>query len=152
MERVVWLTLRLLTDIVGTPLPTEIMGQLLPDQPDPELVEEARRLLLDRGSGAVALTPDLAALGETNCVIGKLRLALRRVFISKRLLGREYNVNPRSLKIYLYYFVRFAHLLRSYRASAESLLQGDQDARAAAQRERAKVALNSWLGGGNKNP
>jgi hypothetical protein len=62
-------------------------------------------------------------------------------------LAREYNVNPHSMKIYLYYFTRFARLMRSYRGSAESLLQGEKDAGAAAQREQARGELNKWLVG-----
>lgn len=146
-ERVTWLTLRLLQEIAGTPLPCEVLERLLLETPDLAIVEEARRQLLERGSGGVTLTPDLAALGETKDMLGKLRLVFSRVFIPKRVLAREYNVNPHSMKIYLYYFTRFARLMRSYRGSAESLLQGEKDAGAAAQREQARGELNKWLVG-----
>jgi hypothetical protein len=151
-ERVMWLTLRLLEDIVGTPLPQDLLGDMLPEQPDPDIVEEARRQLLARRSGGVTLTPDLAALGEAKGLFGKLRLVFARVFIPKRVLGREYNVNPRSVKIYLYYFTRFARLMRSYRGSAEGLLSGDQEALDSAQCERARAGLHDWLTGETKNP
>jgi hypothetical protein len=146
-ERVTWLTLRLLQEIAGTPLPCEVLERLLPVTPDLAIVEEARRQLLERGEGEVALTPDLAAFGEVRGIFGKLRLVIARVFIPRRVLGREYNVNPRSVRIYLYYFARFARLIRSYRGSAGRLLSGEERAKSSAQRERAKGELNRWLGG-----
>jgi len=72
---------------------------------------------------------------------------LRRVFIPRRVMAREYNVDPRSLKLYLYYPVRLARLLREYRGSAAGLLRGESAALASARRESARGDLQEWLGG-----
>jgi len=146
-ERVLWLTLRLLQEIAGTPLPAERLMQLLPGQPDQEIIEEALWQLLHRGSGGVAITPDLAALGQAKGFAGKVRLVLDRVFIPRRILAREYNIDPRSIKIYAYYFVRFARLMHTYRDSVRGLMKGEVGVVESAQRERARGALNRWLGG-----
>ncbi len=146
-QRVVWLTFRLLEEIAGTPLPNGFLAQLLPAQPDQAIVEDAKRQLLARGEGGVALTPDLAALGETKGISGKLRLALSRVFIPRRILAREYNVNPRSIRIYYFYLVRLVKLAREYGAMAWRLLRGGREEMASAQRERARANLNRWLAG-----
>lgn len=146
-ERVVWLTLRLLQSIAGTTLPVEVLAGLLPVQPDPQVVEEARRQLLHHRTGEVAVTPDLAALGQVTGFCGKVRLVFGRVFIPRRILAREYNVYPKSLKIYLYYFVRLARLVRSYRSQARGLLREEAGAMESAQREQARGELNRWLAG-----
>ena len=146
-QRVVWLTFRLLDEIAGTPLPNGFLAQLLPAQPDQAIVEDAKRQLLARGEGGVALTPDLAALGETKGISGKLRLALSRVFIPRRILAREYNTNPRSIRIYYFYLVRLVQLVKEYGARAWRLLRGGGEEMVSAQRERARAELNRWLAG-----
>jgi len=144
-ERVIWLTLRLLQEIAGTPLPSEVFGELLPQQPDPVIVDEAWRQLLDHGSGDVALTPDLAALGETKGACRKIRLAFERVFIRKRVLAREYNVDPRSIWIYGFYLVRAINLVRSYSGSVMAIMRKDQDFQVIALEEHLRAKVNDWL-------
>lgn len=146
-ERVTWLTLRLLEDIAETPLPDDVFTQLIPSQPDPVIVVEAKQQLLTGTTGDLAMTPDLAALSETRGLLGKLRLAVRRVFIPRRVLGREYNVNPQNPKIFLYYFLRFFRLLRNYRGTATRLMWGEEAASQSAQLERDRKSLNQWLAG-----
>lgn len=146
-QRVLWLTFRLLQEIAGTPLPTGFLAQLLSAQPDQAVMEDAKRQLLARAEGGVALTPDLAALSEAKGAFAKLRLALSRVFLPRRVLGREENVNPRSIRIYYYYLVRLVALVREYGASAWRLLRGERAEMASAERERARGELNRWLAG-----
>ncbi len=146
-QRTAWLTFQLLPRVTGEEVPSWVLAQLLPDPPGEEIVVDALRQLVRPQTLLPAVTPDLAALGQTKGFFGKLSLVLRRVFIPRRVLAREYNVDPRSVKLYFYYMVRLLRLLRDYRGSAARLLRGEGDALASARRESARGDLREWLGG-----
>ena len=146
-QRVAWLTFQLLHRVTGVAVPAYVLDQLLPDAPGEDIVADALGQLARPQSALPAVTPDLAALGEAQGFFSKLALVLRRVFIPRRVMAREYNVDPRSLRLYFYYPVRLARLLREYRASAAGLLRGEGAALAAARRESARGDLREWLGG-----
>jgi len=124
-----------------------VLDRLMPQAPGEEIVAGALRQLVRPQSVLPAVTPDLAALGQTRGLFGKLALVWRRVFIPRRVLAREYNVDPRSLKLYIYYPMRLARLLREYRGSAAGLLRGKDSALEAARLENARGELREWLGG-----
>jgi len=146
-QRTAWLTFQLLQRVTGVEVPAQVLDRLMPQAPGEEIVAGALRQLVRPQSVLPAVTPDLAALGQTRGLFGKLALVWRRVFIPRRVLAREYNVDPRSLKLYIYYPMRLARLLREYRGSAVGLLRGEGDALASARRENARGDLRNWLGG-----
>lgn len=146
-QRTAWLTFQLLPRVTGEEVPSWALAQLLPDPPGEGIVADALRQLVRPQSLLPPVTPDLAALGQTKGFFARLSLVLRRVFIPRRVLAREYNVDPRSLRLYIYYPVRLARLLRDYRGSAARLLRGEGDALASACRESARGDLRDWLGG-----
>ena len=146
-QRVAWLTFQLLPRVTGVAVPAYVLDQLLPDAPGEDIGAGAVRQLARPQSALPAVTPDLAALGETQGFFSRLRIVWQRVFIPRRVLAREYNVDPRSLRLYIYYPVRLFSLLREYRATGLRLLRGEDAALAAARRENARGDLREWLGG-----
>lgn len=146
MERVLWLTLRLVRDLLGADVPVVVLQQLEPQQPDQEVLEEAIRqmVLLDTDT---ALTPDLAALSQTTGIFSRIKLIWSRIFIPRRILARVYNVDPASPRIIWCYARRFGELFRNYSASALRLVQHEQGALAGANLELEGLKLKAWMVG-----
>jgi hypothetical protein len=65
-------------------------------------------------------------------------------------LAREYNVNPRSLKIYCYYPRRALDLYREYHRTAWNVLRGRQEEQQATRWEEESARLHQWLAGGGR--
>lgn len=143
-QRVTWLTFRLLDELTGVRAPVAVMSVLQPDTAEENMVALALEQVLAADTVNVALTPDLANLPAAG-IGAKLGLVWRRIFIPRRVLAREYNLDPRSQKIYGYYFVRLFDLWRRYARSGWRLLTGEEGALAEAEEERENNKLREWM-------
>jgi len=150
VQRVVWLTLRLMQRVTGVEAPGEVLRSLQPEAAPAEVEEQALRQLIGEEWSRIPLTPDLAALAQAQGWRGRLRLVAQRVFLSRQRLGREYNVNPRSLKIYCYYPRRAWDLYRQYHRTAWNLLRGRREEQEATRREEERARLHQWLAGSER--
>ena len=149
IERVTWLTFRLLGEITGVAVPEQVMCALMPEPPGEEIPAAALAQVLSTERSAVAITPDLAALPVAGSFT-KLKLLLQRVFIPRRVLAREYDINPNSPGIYGYYLVRLRDLWRRYARSGWQLLTGEAEALAGADAEQENARLREWMGRAGK--
>lgn len=149
IERVTWLTFRLLGEITGVAVPEQVMCALMPEPPTEEVLAGALAQVLSDGRTNVALTPDLAALPVAG-FFAKMKLLLQRVFIPRRALAREYDINPNSPGIYGYYLVRLRDLWRRYARSGWRLLTGEAEALAGADAEQENARLREWMGRAGK--
>lgn len=145
IERVTWLTLRLLQELADANPPAAVMEGLMPDPPHEQIAADALEQVLAATGTEMALTPDLASLPGTG-FFAKLRLIVQRVFIPRRVLAREYNENPHSLRIYGYYLVRLRDLWRRYARAGWRLLTGEEGALVGVQEERENIRLKEWMG------
>jgi len=150
VQRVVWLTLRLMQRVTGEEVPQEVLRSLQPEPEPLEVEEQALRQLIGEEQSRINLTPDLAALAQAQGWRGRLRLVAERVFLPRQRLGREYNVNPRSLKIYCYYPRRAWDLYRQYHRTAWNLLRGRREEQEATRREEERARLHQWLAGSGR--
>ena len=143
-ERITWLTFRLLREVTGVEVPTEVLQALQPHDGDDLIVAEALAQLFSKVHVELAFTPDLANLPAAGYG-GKLRLVMQRIFIPRKVLAREYNVDPASLKIYGYYLVRLRDLWRRYARSGWGAMRGDEDALIAVNLRQANQQLHEWM-------
>jgi len=146
MERVLWLTLRLVRDLLGATVPEAVLQQLEPQPPEQGVLEKAKRqmALLE---AETPITPDLAALSQTAGMFSKLKLVWSRIFIPRRILARVYNVDPASPRICGCYARRFVGLFKAYSGSALRLMRRDQGALAGANLELEGQRLKKWMAG-----
>jgi len=77
--------------------------------------------------------------------VAKVRLVLSRIFLPRRLMAMQYNVDPRSLKVYGYYAVRLRDLLRLHGRSGWGMLRGDEAVLAGVDREETSGRLEGWM-------
>ena len=143
-ERVLWLTLTLVAEVTGAEVPTDFLRGLVAEAVDPLIIQDARELLF-AGGEAATLTPDLAALQRLRNPVAKVRLLLSRIFLPRRRMAMQYNVDPRSLKVYGYYAVRLRDLLRLHGRSGWGMLRGDEAVLAGVDREETNGRLGEWM-------
>ena len=144
--RVLWLSMILVGDILGIDLPSNLLMQIEPTDPDPWIIEEARSQLISKVGDAEKMTPDLAKFAAERGLIARLRLILQRIFLPKSTLARHYNVSPRSLRVYGCYFKRAKDLFKQYRGSVKQILDHDASTLADAKSQQNSQSLKNWMG------
>lgn len=144
-EKVTALTLKLVESQLEVPIPAEVFTSLLPEGIAPELLENARSLLFERGQTLANLTPDLVEMSASRNLITKVKIGLQRVFIPRLALARIYNLEPNSLKILGFYWVRLVDLFRSYGSTILNLQQGDEATESARQKAQLSYSLHEWM-------
>ncbi len=144
-ERVIWLTFRLLERVTGVTVPAAVYQDLLAQAPDPAVLEEALQQLMRPKEDTGALTPDLAALPDARGPWAKISLILSRIFIPRRIMSRLYKVEPRSVRIYGYYWVRFKELFRNYSNTMVGIWKRDDKVLAELNQERVNTRLITWM-------
>jgi hypothetical protein len=122
----VYLCLRLAQEWFGAPLPAGLLASLQPADFDHKLIAVAEELVFsDRQAGA-ALTPDLASVAQHPSQTGVLASYLHRLCLPRQVMAQIYPAQPNSLRIFLYYPVRWADLFNRYIQQAWKLLRRDQ--------------------------
>jgi len=146
-ERVAALTFRLLELYFDTPIPEVVYEHLLSKPIPDEIFDQAREKLLSRKRDTFAATPDLVQLATTRGLWSRIKLIASRIFLPRKVIARLYAANPRSPKIYRYYFVRFVELWRAYFQTAWRSLFNRRSVLAGTENMQAAVQLKHWLGG-----
>lgn len=148
-QRVTWLTFQLVEGITRVTAPKEVMTALLPEGADSSAVGAAFEQAGSLDDAWAGLTPDLAAFSAAG-FFGKIKLLIQRVFISHRVLAREYNINPASPLIMVYYLARVRDLWRRYARSGWRMVAGEEEALAGADFEQQNTRLREWMRGTGK--
>jgi hypothetical protein len=144
-ERVTALTLKLVETQLNVPIPPEVLASLLPEGIDPDLLENARRQLLERVRFNDPFTPDLVEFSGQSSLSSKIKIGLQRIFIPRLALARIYNVPPNSPKIIRYYWVRLTYLVRSYGKTLLRLQRGEKSTEPASQKAEIANLLHDWM-------
>lgn len=148
-QRVTWLTFQLVEGVTGVTAPKEVMTALLPEGADSSAVGAAFEQAGSLDDAWAGLTPDLAAFSAAG-FFGKIKLLIQRVFISHRVLAREYNINPASPLIMVYYLARVRDLWGRYARSGWRIVAGEEEALAGADFEQQNTRLREWMRGTGK--
>lgn len=149
VQRVTWLTFQLLKAITRVPAPKEVMTALLPEGADSSAASAALEQAGSLAEAWASLTPDLAAFSAAD-FFGKIKLLIQRVFIPPGVLAREYNINPASPLIMVYYLTRLRDLWRRYARSGWRMVAGEEEALAGADFEQQNNRLREWMKGAGK--
>ncbi len=144
-ERVTALTLKLVETQLNIPTPADVISALIPEGIDPDLLENARRQLLERVRFEDHFTPDLVEMSAQKSLLSKVIIGLQRVFIPRLALARTYNVPPNSPKIMGLYWVRFKYLIRNYGKTLLRLQRGEAGTEPARQKAEISISLHEWM-------
>jgi hypothetical protein len=143
--RVLWLSLRLVHDVLAENVPSTILEGIQPAPLDPWVIEEARSQLESRGRTSRVMTPDLAKFAAEKGFFFRIPLVWGRIFLPRRVLARLYNVRPTSPRILGCYFKRAADLVKQYRTSIKHILTEDTDTLVSAEIQDANQRLKAWM-------
>ncbi len=139
-QRCLFLALYLAHNLLNAPLPGDFLAQLTPPGFTDAMAEQARQRLLNPQSKE--LHPDLVQLWSRRPAAHKINAAWRALFPPLEYMRHKYQTPPQALRIYPYYLLRLAQLLRQYGRQAWQLLRRNPQLTAAAQNENN---LTNWL-------
>jgi hypothetical protein len=143
-QRGVYLALLCARDLVGAPVPSEVLEAMRPAGPDADLRQAARALIVQgpplEGAGIPATR--FAHMWQQTGLGGRLRLALHYVLVSKESLAGQYGVPARSPRIYFCYGLRLRDLLANNVPIAAGLIRRRPET---TRLLRSKDALRKWL-------
>jgi putative nucleotidyltransferase-like protein len=141
----VYLTLRLVRELLEVDIPVTAIAALEPPGCPPEVVAWARRRIFTPENHA-SVSPSMAQLWTSRRFKAKVGVMLHTMYLPRAAMARIYGTRADSSRVYLYYLVRWADLLLRYGRHAWGLWRGDHhvhdDLRAVSER----TALNDWLG------
>lgn len=144
-ERVAALTLKLVETQLNVPIPPEVLSALVPEGIESDLLENARRQLLERVWFEDHFTPDLVELSASKNLFAKIRIGLERIFVPRIALARIYNVPPNSPRIMGLYWSRLNYLIRSYGKTVVRLQRGEPGTELARQKAEISKTLHEWM-------
>jgi len=145
VARIVAMTFRLLEDLLGCAVPQVLYAQLHTDPISRSMLNLAKEQIFPSEEPLQNITPDLAHLSTTRGPLNKAKLVLKRIFIPKNIMARSYNLHPDSIRVYLYYPVRFYQLFRSYGHTAWQILTRRKSVIAGVNREETSQTLHQWM-------
>ena len=118
---------------------------MIPEGIDPDLLEKARRQLLEQAWFEDRFTPDLVEMSASKNLFSKIKIWLQRVFIPHLALARIYNVPPNSPRIMGLYWVRFKYLIQNYGKTVVRLQRGKPGVEPARQKAEISKSLHEWM-------
>jgi hypothetical protein len=135
-------TLRLTTELLGTPIPAPVLHSLPREREDEEIIEIARRYILMPGQ---QLPKVYLKLARSQSISERAALLVRHVFLPRRRMERVYGVRRGSHLIWAYYAYRLGELLVKRGALPLRALFRTRDMRAPIDREEQRVRIEGWV-------
>ncbi len=150
-ERITALSLKLVETQLNVAIPLEVFESLLPEPIAPGILENARKVLLERVNYQERLTPDLVQMNANRDLFSKVKIGLQRVFIPRLAMARTYNVSPDSPRILGFYWVRLKYLVRNYGKTLLRLQRQEESTTPAFKKPRELIpCTNGCAAKGNR--
>lgn len=134
------LALRLAHDLVGAPVPVEVLDDCGASAIHGPLLDTTRAEIFSQSR----MSTDLARLSASSGLWSQASVLWRRIFVSRERLALEFQLSPRDPRLPLYYLLRFAALLRRHTETAVAMARGDEQAHRLAAR---RLTIEGWLAG-----
>jgi hypothetical protein len=148
----VFLPLLLAHDLMGAPVPEEVLRGLQPSGLDPRLAGWAQqRVLADAvqrvDPAARAFSDTFGQVWASRSLRDKTAALVHAFFPPARSMAQIYDLSDGSWRIYLYYPVRIKDLVVRHGARGWRLLRGQEDEKDWMGREGRRVALTEFVSG-----
>ena len=147
IERITALSLKLVETQLNVAIPLEVFESLLPEPIEPGILENARKVLLERVNYQERLTPDLVQMNANRDLFSKVKIGLQRVFIPRLAMARTYNIPPDSPRILGFYWVRLKYLVRNYGRTLLRLQRQEESTTPALRKAEMSNSLHDWMRG-----
>jgi len=141
-ERSVYLALALAGRYAGISGPDRFMTDIRPKNNTPEIFEIAETFLFNR---SLIISRHVTKLWEQKGLIHTCRYLLGRFFLPRIELAVHYGVPSNSMKVYLYYLMRWRDIVRRHLRTVARVLCRDQGATKDLEISIRQNVLLSWL-------
>lgn len=141
----VYVTLRLVRELLAADIPAACIAALEPPGFAPEVLGWARTCVFTPESDAASVSPSMAELWTSRRLAAKLTVLRHTFYPSRVAMGRIYRTSPDSTRIYLYYPLRWVDLLLRYGRHAWGLWRGDHRTHDELRAVSERAALREWL-------
>lgn len=142
-ERSVYLVLALADRYAGIPVPEGLMADIRSENSVSEIFEIAETFLFNRSR--VVISRRVTKLWEEQNLLRKGRYLLSRFFLPAAEIGVHYGVPSNSIKVYLYYFIRWRDILRRHLLNVVRVIWGTREAAESLEISIRQNALVNWL-------
>jgi putative nucleotidyltransferase-like protein len=140
----VYLTLRLVRDLLAADIPVAALAALEPPGFPSEAVAWARTCIFVPESDT-SVSPSMARFWTSRALKAKFTELVNMLCPPRPVMARIYRTPSESTRLYLYYPVRWADLLLRYGQHAWGLWRGDQRRRNELRAVSERAALKEWL-------
>ena len=144
VEKYVYLTLRLATELVGAVVPSWVLTALAPVGFDPELVSVARKEILS-APAAEPVSLRFAQMWGARRLGEKAGVLLETMFPSRLAIGLIYPASAHRTWFYVFYVRRWCELLRKYGRSFWAAACRDERTLSSVRWECERARLMDWL-------
>jgi hypothetical protein len=134
-----YLSLRLAHELLGSPLPEAAWQALHPAEFNERLTQAALARIFETGA-----SPVINAVWTRPNTRLRVKGLLERLFVPPSVLAGRYGLLPDSRRVYFYYFVRAADLLRVHGRNLLDLMLGGKKKRELALQDSALVDYLKW--------
>jgi putative nucleotidyltransferase-like protein len=141
----VYLTLRLVRELLAADIPAATIAALEPPGFPPQALAWARTCIFSPEDGAT-VSPSMARLWTSRRIKAKLGVLLKTLCPPRAAMARIYGTSPGSRWIYGYYPLRWLDLLVRYGRHAWGLWRGNDRTRDQLRAVSERAALREWLG------
>jgi putative nucleotidyltransferase-like protein len=144
VEKYVYLTLRLATELVGAVIPGWVLTALEPVGFESELMAVAKKEVLT-GQAAASVSPRFAEIWGTGRLRKKVGVVLETLFPSRWAMRRMYPASGNRKWVWVFYVLRWRDLLRKYGRSFWAVVSGDERTKSLVRWEHERARLMDWL-------
>lgn len=143
--RYVYLTLRLVRELLAADIPLAHIEALKPSGFSEEVLAWARTCVFNAESDAASVSPSMAELWTARRLGAKMAVLRQTFYPTRASMARIYRTSPDTAWIYLYYPVRWVDLLARYGRHAWGLWRGDRRVHDELRAVNERAALRDWL-------
>ena len=141
-EKGVYLALVIARNFTGTTVPDNVLKKLHPENEYPLILKTAIKQILTPKKDSGILTPAMVDFAKETSLSGRVMIVIRQIFWPKKVMVKIYPVREGSLKLYLYYAVRFWEVFKRMALNTLKIFGGNVYLKEIASR---KQKLQSWL-------
>ncbi|OAD24114.1 hypothetical protein THIOM_000035 [Candidatus Thiomargarita nelsonii] len=138
-SKTVYISLYLAKTLFDAVVPNEVLDRLKPEDLEPQVVNWAKAQLFDK---RIYPSINLIDFWKSKSSLDKLKVFLKRVFLSPEEMAQLYPVHYNSPRVYFYYLVRLKKLFFEHISRTWLLLRHDKDMVNVSKRT---YALQEWL-------
>jgi hypothetical protein len=148
-QRSVYVILRLAKELLGVTVPADWLRSNRPEGFEERYLQLARQEMFTSSlDDNIISSRNISRLWDLKGFGRKLGLILNRLLPSRASMARMYPAPAKSLRISLYYPVRWIDLLRRHTSLFLRMAHGDQKTQSAANVSNQIIALSEWLSAG----